>query len=219
MRLAVTKGTEQLPPEYTLILDVTPDMSVFAYVLALSVLAGLLFGLAPALASSRTALFAVTRNTGASLGRSRLRHGLIAAQVAVSLTLMIAGSLLVRSAIQALTMDTGYDADRVIDVTIQFSGERTDTAEARAVLVNDLRNRFAAVAGVTAITSARAPSDKWCSTRRRLAEWTGAIGTQRAWYDLLHVGTVQLFRGPRNSPDQGTRICCSRRTGSRCDRQ
>jgi macrolide transport system ATP-binding/permease protein len=94
MRLAVTKGTEQLPPEYTLILDVTPDMSVFAYVLALSVLAGLLFGLGPALASSRSALFAVTRNTGASLGRSRLRHGLIAAQVAVSLTLMIAGSLL-----------------------------------------------------------------------------------------------------------------------------
>jgi predicted permease len=159
MRLAVTKGAEQLPPEYTLILDVTPDMSVFAYVLALSVLAGLLFGLAPALASSRSALFAVTRNTNASLGRSRLRHGLIAAQVAVSLTLMIAGSLLVRSAIQALTMDTGYDADRVIDVTVQFSKERTDTAEARAALVNDLRTRFAGVAGVTAITSARAPSD------------------------------------------------------------
>jgi len=159
MRLAVTKGAEQLPPQYTLILDVTPDMGVFAYVLALSVSAGLLFGLAPALASSRAALFAVTRNTGASLGRSRLRHGLIAAQVAVSLTLMIAGSLLVRSAIQALTMDTGYDAGRVIDVTLQLSGGRTDTAEARAALVNDLRNRFAAVAGVTAITSARAPSD------------------------------------------------------------
>jgi predicted permease len=159
MRVAVTKGTEQLPPEYTFIFDVTPDLSVFAYVLALSVLAGLLFGLAPALASSRSALFAVTRSTGASLGRSRLRQGLIATQVAVSLTLMIAGSLLVRSAIQALTMDTGYDAGRVIDVTLQFSGERTDTAEARGALVNDLRNRFAAVAGVTAITSARAPSD------------------------------------------------------------
>jgi len=84
MRLAVTKGAEQLPPQYTLILDVTPDMGVFAYVLALSVSAGLLFGLAPALASSRAALFAVTRNTGASLGRSRLRHGLIAAVVVVS---------------------------------------------------------------------------------------------------------------------------------------
>ena len=98
-------GRQLLPAEFTLILDVSPDISVFAYVLALSVLAGLLFGLAPALASSRSALFSVTRGTGASLARGRLRHGLIAAQVAVSLTLMIAGGLLVRSAIQALNME------------------------------------------------------------------------------------------------------------------
>ena len=124
MRLAVIKATEQVPPEFTLVFNVTPDMSVFACVLALSVFAGLVFGLASALASSRSALFSATRSTGASLGRGRLRHALIAAQVAVSLTLMIAGGLLVRSAIQALTMDTGYDADRVVAVTLQFSGER-----------------------------------------------------------------------------------------------
>ena len=159
MRLAVIKGIEQLPPEFTLILDVTPDMSTFVYVLALSVSAGLFFGLAPALASSRSALFAATRNTGASLGRSRLRHGLIAAQVAVSLTLMIAGGLLVRSAVQAVTMDTGYDANRVVDVTLQFSGERNRSADARAAVVNHLRDRLGALAGVIDITSARAPSD------------------------------------------------------------
>ena len=159
MRLAVVRFTEQVPPEFTLVLDVTPDVRIFASVLALSVLAGLVFGLAPALASSRSALFTATRGTGASLGRGRLRHGLIAAQVAVSLTLMIAGGLLVRSAIQALTMDTGYDADRVVAVTLRAPGEETEMNEARAALVSDLRDRFAAVAGVTAITSARAPSD------------------------------------------------------------
>ena len=60
MRLAVTKATEQLPPEFKFVFDVTPDLSVFAYVLGVSVFAGLFFGLAPALASSRSALFAVT---------------------------------------------------------------------------------------------------------------------------------------------------------------
>ena len=85
----------------------SPDISVFAYVLAISMLAGILFGLAPALASSRAALFSITRGTGTSLPRGRLRHVLIAAQVAVSLTLMIAGGLLVRSASQALNMETG----------------------------------------------------------------------------------------------------------------
>jgi hypothetical protein len=89
MRVAVTKATEQFSREYTFIFDVTPDLSVFAYVLTLSVVAGLLFGLAPALSSSRSALFAATRGTGTSLGRSRLRQSLIAAQVAVSLTLTV----------------------------------------------------------------------------------------------------------------------------------
>ena len=105
LRMAVTKLTEQLPIEF--VLDVSPDSSVFAYVLAISMLAGILFGLAPALASSRAALFSITRGTGTSLPRGRLRHVLIAAQVAVSLTLMIAGGLLVRSASQALNMETG----------------------------------------------------------------------------------------------------------------
>jgi predicted permease len=158
MRVAVTKAFEQLPPAYTFVFDVSPDIRVFVYVLALSVSAGLLFGLAPALTNSRSALFAVTRNTGASIGRSRLRHGLIATQVAVSLTLMIAGGLLVRSAIQALTMDTGYDVDRVVDVSLDFPTGQT--AEARAAQASELRKRLAEVAGVTAMTSARAPSDK-----------------------------------------------------------
>jgi putative ABC transport system permease protein len=88
-----------------------------------------------------------------------LRQGLIAAQVAVSLTLMIAGGLLVRSAIRAVTMDTGYDVDRVVAVTVKASRETEETREAKAALVNDLHDRFAAMPGVTAITSARAPSD------------------------------------------------------------
>jgi len=141
-----------------LVVDVAPDLSVFAYVLILSLSAGLLFGLPPALTNTRSALFAISRNTSGSSGRSRLRHRLIATQVAVSLTLLIAGGLLVRSAIQAITMATGYDVDRVVGVTLEFSGQ-TDTAGARAALASDFRNRLAAVAGVTTITSGRAPSD------------------------------------------------------------
>ena len=118
LRVAVTRLAEQLPIEF--VLDVSPDISVFAYVLAISMLAGILFGLVPALATSRAALFAITRGTGTSLARGRLRHVLIAAQVAVSLTLMIAGGLLVRSASQALNMETGYETERVISVSLHF---------------------------------------------------------------------------------------------------
>jgi putative ABC transport system permease protein len=107
----------------------------------------------------------------------------------VSLTLLIAGGLLVRSAIQALTMDTGYDADRVVGVTLQFSEARTDTAESRTALVNDLRGRFASVPGVTAITSARAPSDNLA--RRAAVSLTGQEASDGSAHATVYYTWVQ----------------------------
>jgi predicted permease len=160
MRVAATRAAEAMPIGYgTLVLNVNPDPAIFAYVLAISVVAGILFGLAPAIDSSRSALFSTIRGTGASVVRSRLRHVLIAAQVAVSLALMIAGGMLVRSANQALSMDTGYHGDRVIDLSVQFPEDSSYTADHKAALVRDLRTRLAALPGVAAITSARAPND------------------------------------------------------------
>ncbi len=159
LHVAATELAEQLPVEYTLVLDVSPDLSVFASVVAVSVLAGVLFGLAPALASSRGALFSISRGAGTSTARGRLRQVLIGGQVAVTLTLMIAGGLLVRSASRALNMETGYDAERVVDVSLRFPESAGYTAEYKAALVRDLRSRMAALPGVTAVTSARAPND------------------------------------------------------------
>lgn len=77
----------------------TPDLGIFAYVFAISLVAGVLFGLAPALESSRAALSsALKANAGTAPVRGRrLRDFLMAAQVAVSLVLMISGSMLIRS--------------------------------------------------------------------------------------------------------------------------
>ena len=72
---------------------------------------------------------------------------------------MIAGSMLVRSASHALRMNTGYSGDHVIDVSLQFPEESKHTAGHKAELVRDLRTRLAALPGVAAITSARAPND------------------------------------------------------------
>jgi len=91
--------------------------------------------------------------------RTRLRHVLIAAQVAVSLALMIAGGMLVRSANRALRMDTGYNGAHVVDLKLQFPEGSRYSADHKAVLVHDLRTRLAALPGVAAITSARAPND------------------------------------------------------------
>src|SRR5262249_32273353 len=118
-----------------------------------------LFGLAPAVESSRSALLATVRGAGPSFVHSRMRDCLIAAQVAVSLALLIAGSMLIRSAIQTLRTNTGYDGGHVVDLRLQFPEESKYTAGYRAFLVRDLRTRVAALPGVADVTSARAPDD------------------------------------------------------------
>jgi predicted permease len=145
----------------TIVLHVTPDLEVFSYVLAISVFAGLLFGLAPALESSRSALFsAIKGSAGSSPVRSRrLRDLLIASQVAVSLVLMIAGSMLIRSSLHTLGMPTGYDGKHVVDLDFRFPEGATYGADRRLALIRELRSRVAALPGVAAITSARAPDD------------------------------------------------------------
>jgi MacB-like periplasmic core domain len=160
LKLSVTMAAEAIPAEYgSLVLHVTPDPEIFVYVLAISLIAGVLFGLAPALERSRSALSsAVNASTASSpMRRRRLRDILIAAQVAISLVLLIAGSMLIRSSIHALRMDTGYDTKHVVDLDLQFPEGPKYNADSRHALVRELRNRLAGLPEVAAITTARPP--------------------------------------------------------------
>jgi predicted permease len=160
LQLVVVVIADAFPAEYgTFIFQVTPDLGIFAYVFCVSLLAGILFGLAPALESSGAALSsALKANSGTAKVRSRqMRNFLMAAQVAVSLMLLIAGSMLIRSSIRALKMDTGYDSKHVVSLELRFPEGRQYSADRRATLVRELRTRLGALPGVAAITSARAP--------------------------------------------------------------
>jgi macrolide transport system ATP-binding/permease protein len=160
MKGLATVAANAFPAQYgTLIFRVSPDPGVFAYVFGISLAAGILFGLAPALESSRTALAAALKaNAGASPPRSRrLRSAFIAAQVAVALALMIAGSMLIRSSIRALKADTGYDIKRVVNLTVQFPEDAKYNAERESALIRELRTRLADLPDVAAVTSASPP--------------------------------------------------------------
>ena len=189
LKAALTRAAEIFPGEFMLVFNVNPDLQIFVYVLAISVFAGILFGLAPAMESSRSALFSTVRGAGTSPARSRLRHLLVTAQVAVSLALMIAGSMLVRSAIHAVRMNTGYDGDRVVDLSLQFPEESKYTADYKAVLVRDLRTRLAALPGVAAVTSARAPDDN--GGRRAAVSLNGEQPSVRSMRAILYYTWVQ----------------------------
>ena len=160
LRIAVTTIAGAVPPEWgSFVLNVTPDLKIFAYVFTISLIAGIFFGLAPALESSRSALASAANVSAVSspIRSRRMRGILIGAQVAASLVLLIAGSMLIRSSIRALRMDTGYDTQHVMELDLHFPEGPKYSAGRRHLLVQELRDRLADLPGVVAVSSARSP--------------------------------------------------------------
>lgn len=158
LKQAVILFAEALPADAgTLILDVAPDLEIFAYVFGISVAAGILSQLAPAMEGSRWALAPSPRAATMTARSRRLQDVLIAAQVALSLVLLIAGSMLLRSAMRSLAMNPGYDSKHLISLEIQFPVASTYTLAQKAALVGELRTRLPTLPGVAAVTSAEPP--------------------------------------------------------------
>jgi predicted permease len=139
----------------------TPDLGIFGYVFAVSLVAGVLFGLTPALESSSSARsLAVKGSAETSPGRSRrFRDFLIAAQVSIALVFLLAGSMLIRTSLQLLHNNAGYDRKQVVDLLLLFSVGPKYSLDRKAAIVRELRTRIAAMPDVAAVTSAWLPDD------------------------------------------------------------
>ncbi len=98
--------------------DVPMDWRVLAFTLAISVLSGILFGLTPSLQLSRPDLGSVLSDEGrsstGSRQRNRARSMLVAAQVALSMVLLIGSGLLIRSFMRLRTVAPGFDATNTL---------------------------------------------------------------------------------------------------------
>jgi putative ABC transport system permease protein len=190
LHVVVIKVAEILPAEFTLVLNVRPDLQVFGYVFAISFVAGILSGLAPAIESSGSALASTVRGVGISSVRGRrLRNGLIITQVSISLALMIAGGMLIRSAINTLNLKTGYDGAHVINLSLEFPDESKYSGDRKVTLVQELGARLSALPGVVGITSSRAPTDN--GGRRAAVSLDGSQPSARNMHALLYYTWVQ----------------------------
>ncbi len=160
LHVVATELSDVLPAEWgSLVFHVTPDLEIFTYVFAISLAAGVLFGLAPALESSRDALSSLLKDHKviSSFRSRKLRAILTAAQVAVCLALMVAGSLLIRGSINALDMETGYEGKRVINLEIRFPDQAKYGAERKHRLLSEIRTRIQELAPVAEVTVGRPP--------------------------------------------------------------
>ncbi|HEY6271704.1 MAG TPA: ABC transporter permease [Terriglobales bacterium] len=105
--------------------DLALDWRMLGFTAALAVLTCLLFGLVPAFRatylSPASAMRAGGRSVTAGRGHLSLRRTLVTAQVGISLVLLFGALLFVRSLHNLLTVDTGFQADGILTVTVDFS--------------------------------------------------------------------------------------------------
>ena len=137
-------ATMDLPFPIPLHFDFGVDLTVLSFSLAVSVAAGLLFGLAPALQATRPDLVSTLRDETAGAGRagrSRLRNALVIAQVATSVVLLVGAGLFLRSLQAVYAFDPGFGQKPAAVVTFAVPGAIYDDAEIRQIL-DDLRLEF-----------------------------------------------------------------------------
>jgi predicted permease len=188
LKLGVRLLGSALPVELgSLVFDVNPDLKLFALACVVSLSAGMLSGLAPALESSRSALSSAVR--GHTSARSRLlQDALVALQVCLSLTLLIAGSMAIRSSINLLTMDAGYESKHSFSLKYQFPENSSYTPARKLALAQELRTRLAALPDVTAITSAQPPGANPFQT---IASPVADKASKARQQLMVHYGYVQ----------------------------
>lgn len=132
-----------LPPEAEVVYRVRPrpDAVLYAFALGLSMLAGIGFGLAPALIATRPGLRTMIDEDGPAGGtrrRSRLQGTLVGLQVAFSMILVIATALLLRGFYQTRNVDPGFDYEGLIVAGAEmesfgYAGEQAAEFQRRAL--------------------------------------------------------------------------------------
>ncbi|MBW3552420.1 MAG: ABC transporter permease, partial [Gemmatimonadetes bacterium] len=143
-----------LPLPVAIRLDVAPDLRVLLFTLAVSLVAGLLFGIFPALQASRAEVAPTLRDeSGAVTGGRRklsLRGLLITAQVAIAVVLLAGAGLFLRSLDRAANVDAGFHPDDVALVTVDPGTTGYEEEEGRR-LYRTLLERTRQIPGVTTV--------------------------------------------------------------------
>ena len=137
------------PIDFPLTIDLGLDWRVLLFSLGVSVVAGAVFGLAPALQSTRPNLLNALKDTSAQGGggRTRLRSVLVVTQIAISLVVLIAAGLVVRTLQQLQTMNPGFDPQNALTMSFDLSLQGYDEARGQQ-FYRQVAERVRALPGV-----------------------------------------------------------------------
>jgi putative ABC transport system permease protein len=138
---------------------VTVDARVLLFTLGVSIATGVLFGLAPAVQTSRGEAAAVLHdNPRTASGRSLVRSSLVVAEIALAVVLLAGAGLLIRSFVRLQQVDPGFAADHVLTFNVRFEGPAYEQEALRVQTVNRMVDQLKQLPGVeSAAASSYAP--------------------------------------------------------------
>jgi len=157
-----TLGAENLPQGYIQGFSLAMDARVLLFMIGISLLTGLSFGIFPALQLVQTNVIQTLRDEGRGTTgghkRTELKSLLVIGQVAISMLLLVVAGLLVRSFSHLLNVDPGFDAHNVITMNVSLPTVRYAKPEQQVAFFDDLLRRISTLPGVqAAATSAALP--------------------------------------------------------------
>jgi predicted permease len=135
--------------------DIHVDMRCLAFTFGISIVTGLIFGLAPALQISRPnlaeSLKEAGRGSGPSASRNRLRSLLVVSEIAMTLVLLVCAGLLIRTVLRLRSVDTGFSAQNVLAMNIGLPSIKYPKPENQIAFFKQVTERIAALPGVKAV--------------------------------------------------------------------
>ena len=159
-RALLTWGAGQLPQG----IPISIDLRVLLFALLVSLLTGLIFGTIPALQLSRVNLNSTLREEGRSSAgqvRTQLKNLLVVGQVALSLLLLIAAGLLLRSFARLLRVDPGFDSHNVLTMNVSLPTVKYAKPEQQIAFFDEVLRRVSSLPGVSSAAISAALPLSW----------------------------------------------------------
>ena len=152
-------GLLKLPQNFVNTQDANLDLRVLLFAMAISVLTGWLFGLAPALQFARPDLQSFLKEGGRGSGEgarwNRLRSGFVIAQVALSMVLLVSAGLLIRSFDKLLRVNVGFKPEQLLSLEYRLPRSKYKEVAAQGAFHRQVMDRIQEIPGVRSVALAR----------------------------------------------------------------
>jgi putative ABC transport system permease protein len=154
-----------IPKSMALSTNLGIDAPVFGYTLLVSMVAGLSFGIAPALQAARLDLNEALKQSGGrgglGMGRPKLRGALVVIEVAVAFTLLAGAGLLIQTFVRLRNLDPGFRPENVLTVTTNLPRGKYGELLQRTAFYQQVLERIRALPGVTSAACVTAAPLTW----------------------------------------------------------